>query len=189
MQKFITNLRDSATELKDIRALCTTAMLIALSAVLNMVSTINIGQFIHIGLSWIPQALISVFFGPVTGCVSAVAIDVINYCVRPDGALFPGFTIGAMAGAFIYGIFLYRTKITFPKVLSAQGVLTVVTNLIINTFCLTIMYGQAFNVLFVPRLIKNAITWPIYSIMLFVVVIALEKAKVGFLVPGKLAKR
>ncbi len=78
MQKFIRNLKDSAAELKNIRSLCTVAMLMALSVVLNMVSTINIGQFIHIGLSWLPKVMISVLFGPVTGAVSAAALDILT---------------------------------------------------------------------------------------------------------------
>lgn len=179
MQKFIRNLKDSAAELKNIRSLCTVAMLMALSVVLNMVSTINIGQFIHIGLSWLPKVMISVLFGPVTGAVSAVALDILNYAVRPDGPFFPGFTLGSTVAAFIYGVFFYRKKVTVVRTFVAKGVVTVIDNIILNTLWLSILYGQAFKALFFPRLIKNLITWPIYSLLLFTVMTAVERTKAG----------
>ena len=181
MQKFIQNIKDSAAELKNVRVLCTVAMLMALSAVLNMVSTINIGQFIHIGLAWIPIVLIDAMFGPLTGALSAAALDIINYCIRPDGAFFPGFTIGAMLSAFIYGLFLYRKQIGIVRCFAAHGVVTVVNNLILNTLWLSILYGQAFKALLIPRLVKNLITWPIYSIMIFAIITAMEKTKAAAL--------
>ena len=189
MQKFIVKLKDSAAELKNVRNLCTVGMLMALSAVLNMVSTINIGQFIHIGLSWIPIVLIDAMFGPVTGAISAAALDIINYAIRPDGAFFPGFTIGAMLSAFIYGLFLYRQQKGIVRIAAAEGVVTILNNLLLNTLWLSILYGQAFKALLIPRIVKNLITWPIYSLIFFVVITAIEKTKVtGLLKAGHYPK-
>lgn len=189
MRRFIGELKDSAREMKNVRSLCATAMLMALSAVLNMVTTINIGQFIHIGLSWLPKVMISVLFGPVTGAVSAAALDIINYCVRPDGPFFPGFTISSTLVAFIYGVFFYRKKITVVRTFTAKGAVTVIDNLILNTLWLSILYGEAFKALFFPRLIKNLITWPIYSLILFTVMTAVEKTKAaGLLKAGHYPK-
>ncbi|MDD6429049.1 MAG: folate family ECF transporter S component [Lachnospiraceae bacterium] len=178
MQRITAIFKDSAEELKNVRSLCMTAMLMALSSVLTLVSTINIGPYIHIGLSWIPQAMISILFGPVTGAIAAGALDLINYFIRPDGGFFPGFTICAMIGALIYGLLLYKRKLSLVRIFVTKGIVDLFCNIIINTLCLSILYGQAFKVLFLPRVIKNVITWPIYSVMLFVVLTALDKARV-----------
>ncbi|MQN01445.1 MAG: folate family ECF transporter S component [bacterium LCO1.1] len=184
MQKKVFYWKDSLSELKNVKSLCTVAMLMALSAVLNMVSTINIGQFIHIGFSWIPMAIIPALFGPVTGAFSAAALDVINYCTRPDGAFFPGFTLGAVLTAIIYGLFLYRKKAGVIRIFAAKGAVTILNNIILNTLWLSILYGQAFKVIFIPRLVKNLITWPIYSLILYFTVMALEKTKALELLRG-----
>ncbi|MGN0240909.1 MAG: folate family ECF transporter S component [Candidatus Weimeria sp.] len=189
MSDFFRKIKDSAAELKSVRSLCTVAMLMALSAVLNMVSTINIGQFIHIGLAWIPIVLIDALFGPVTGAFAAAALDIINYALRPDGAFFPGFTVGAMLSAFIYGLFLYRRQTGIVRCFVSHGLVTVINNIILNTIWLSILYGQAFKALLLPRLIKNLITWPIYSVLMFVILTAIEKTKAaGLLKAGHYPK-
>jgi ECF transporter S component (folate family) len=189
MSEISQKIKESAAELKNVRSLCTVAMLMALSAVLNMVSTINIGAFIHIGFAWIPIVLIDALFGPVTGAFAAAALDVINYALRPDGAFFPGFTVGAMLSAFIYGLFLYRQQIGAVRCFVSHGLVSLVNNIFLNTIWLSILYGQAFKALLLPRLIKNLITWPVYSIIMLVIFTAIERTKAaGLLKAGHYPK-
>ncbi|MFR2956755.1 MAG: folate family ECF transporter S component, partial [Lachnospiraceae bacterium] len=57
---------DSAKELKKTSALAVCAMLAALALILNSVASINIGPYVKIGFSGIPNQLMDYLFGPVS---------------------------------------------------------------------------------------------------------------------------
>ncbi len=166
---------ESAQELRKLPVLTLCAMLCALSLVLKMVSTINIGPYIRIGFSGIPGMFADMAFGPITGMILAGVQDVLNYLIRPDGPFFFGFTFNAMLGAFIYGCFWYKKKMTIWRVLAAKGVVAAVVNVFFNTLWLSMLYGKAFTALLPARALKNLIMWPIESLIFFVIMEAVER--------------
>ncbi len=126
MKKWTDLFRDSVGELRAVPSLTACAMLaaLALALILNSVASINIGPFVKIGFSAIPNQMVDFLFGPITGTLFAGVLDIVKYFLRPDGPFFFGFTFNAMLAAFIYGCFYYHRKLTFPRVLAAK--LTVV---------------------------------------------------------------
>lgn len=58
---------ESARELKKTSALTACAMLAALAFILNQVASINIGPYVKIGFSAIPNQIVDYLFGPVSG--------------------------------------------------------------------------------------------------------------------------
>ncbi len=167
---------ESAQELKKIRVLTLCAMLCALSLVLKMVSTINIGPYLRIGFSGLPGMFADMAFGPVTGSILAAVQDIVNYMIRPDGPFFFGFTFNAMLGAFIYGVCWYKKKMTFGRVLLAKGIVNLVVNVFFNTLWLSMLYGQGFMALLPARAIKNLVSWPVESLIFFLLVQAVERS-------------
>ena len=79
---------DSAKELKKTSALAVCAMLAALALILNSVASINIGPYVKIGFSGIPNQLMDYLFGPVSGCLFAGVLDLVKFFMKPDGPLF-----------------------------------------------------------------------------------------------------
>ena len=69
---------DSAKELKKTSALAVCAMLAALALILNSVASINIGPYVKIGFSGIPNQLMDYLFGPVSGCQFAGVLDMVS---------------------------------------------------------------------------------------------------------------
>ena len=59
----------SAKELKAVTTLAACAMFAALAMILNQVASIDIGPYVRIGFSGIPNRLVDYLFGPVTGCL------------------------------------------------------------------------------------------------------------------------
>ena len=55
-------------ELKAVTTLAACAMFAALAMILNQVASIDIGPYVRIGFSGIPNRLVDYLFGPVTGC-------------------------------------------------------------------------------------------------------------------------
>ena len=119
----------SAKELKTTSTLAVCAMLAALALILNSVASINIGPYVKIGFSGIPNQIADYLFGPVTGCLFAGVLDIVKFFIRPDGPFFFGFTFNAMLAAFIYGCFYYKHKLTFRRVLIAKLVVVLIVSL------------------------------------------------------------
>ena len=168
----------SSQELKKVPVLAVCAMFAALALILNSVASINIGPYIKIGFSAIPNQLVDYLFGPVTGSLFAGILDIVKYVMKPDGAFFFGFTFNAMLAAFIYGCFYYKKKLTLRRVLLAKLIVVLVVNVLLNTLWLDMLYGKGFLVLLPARAVKNLIMWPIDSVIFFALTRLIEQTGV-----------
>lgn len=178
MQKKGNKFYDSLVELKNTRVLAVCAMLAALALILNYVATINIGPYIRIGFSGIPNQMVDYLFGPITGALFGGILDIVKYFMRPDGGFFFGFTFNAMLAAFIYGCFYYKKKLSFVRVLAAHFVVMLIVNIGLNTLWLAMLSGKGFLALLPPRALKNVIMWPIDSFIFYFFTRAIEKTGV-----------
>lgn len=168
----------SSQELKKVPVLAVCAMFAALALILNSVASINIGPYIKIGFSAIPNQLVDYLFGPVTGSLFAGILDIVKYVMKPDGAFFFGFTFNAMLAAFIYGCFYYKKKLTLQRVLLAKLIVVLVVNVLLSTLWLDMLYGKGFLVLLPARAVKNLIMWPIDSVIFFALTRLIEQTGV-----------
>ena len=174
MKKFVTLFTDSFRELKAVRTITTMAMLAAVAVILGFFS-IEYGQFIRIGFSGIPNGIIDYLFGPVVGGIFHGALDIIKYMMKPTGPFCPQLTLVVILAGILYGCFFYKKKLTIWRVLAAKFVVMLICNVILTTFCLTVLYGQAFMVILPARALKNLIMWPIDSVIFFAITKALEQ--------------
>ena len=166
MRKFVTLFTDSCKELKSVRTITTMAMLAAIAVILGMFS-IELGQFIRIGFSSIPNGIVAYLFGPVVGGIFAGTLDVLTF--------FLPLTLVTILAGLLYGIMYYKKPITIGRVLVTKFIVMLICNVILNTLCLSVLYGKGFFVLVGPRIIKNLIMWPIDSIIFFTITKALER--------------
>lgn len=171
------NFRSSAKELSSANNLAVCAMLMALTLVISSF-TIVIGDYIKIGFSFIASEIAYMLFGPVVGMIFGGAADIFGYIIKPTGAFFPGFTISGIVGGLIYGMFLYKKRVSFSRILIAKAVVAVVVNMLLGTYWLTILYGKGFMVLFPLRAIKNLVMLPINSVLFYAVAKVLEQIKI-----------
>ena len=173
-QKFV----DSCNELKHLKNVVTVALFIAIGVVLGFMFSIQLTDFIKIGFSFIANEMTALLFGPVVGGLMGGITDILKFLVKPTGPFFFGFTLNAILGGVIYGAILYHSPISFKRILAAKAVVAVFVNLLLGTFWLDMMYGQGFIALLPARALKQLFTVPIESIIFFVFVEALSKAKV-----------
>ena len=164
--------RDSFHELKDVKALAMTAMLLAVAVVLGFY-TLQVTDFIKIGFAFIADEM--------TGMMGGAA-DLVKFLVRPTGPFFPGFTISGAASGIIYGMVLYKKPPTLGRVALANGIVMIVVNICMNTYWLTLLYGDAFFAILPARIIKQAVMYPIYVALFYGVSRVLGKAKLFALV-------
>ena len=177
MKKFVTLFTDSMEELKHVNTVTVMAMFAAISVVLGYF-TLVLGDYLKIGFSTIANQFVYYLFGPVAGAAFGGALDILKYIIRPTGAYFPGFTIGAMVGGVIYGCFLYKRPIRFTRVLAAELTVSVICNMLLGTLWLSMLYGKAFMVLLPMRAFKNLIMWPVNSMLFYTIGKTLETSGV-----------
>lgn len=188
MKKFVTLFTDSYRELKSVRTITTSAMFAAVSIILGMYS-INVGNYIRIGFSTIPNGIIAYLFGPVAGGLFSASLDVLKYLLKPAGAFFPGLTMVTLLAGVMYGCMYYRKPITIRRVLASKLLVMLVCNVLLNTLCLSILYGDGFMVLLPARAVKNLVMWPIDSMIFYTMIKAMETVGIFRTIRGPLTVR
>lgn len=195
---FFANFKKSALELKNLRCLCVTAILIALDLVLKSV-TIPISTDMKITFAFLALASIGMLFGPVVGFLAGTITDILGMLIAQNmGAFNPMFTLVEATGAMIYGIFLYGLRFTrtdtlggkftdkndvkqLLRIVLAKVVVVIVCNLIMTPLAITVtrtMEAGTYNAgvfwtglwaRIFKGLVKNAIQCPIDCVVLFAV--------------------
>jgi ECF transporter S component (folate family) len=182
MKQFKELYLDSLKEFKRTKTIVVCGMMAALAIVLGLVATIQIGNYVRIGFSGLPNRIVDFLFGPVVGCFFGGALDVLKYIIKPTGPYNIGFTISAMASGIIYGSLLYKKPVSLKRIVLAEFLVKFFINCLLNTYWLSILYGNAFTVLFPLRALKNLIMWPIDCAILYVTLtlVAQILPRVGF---------
>jgi ECF transporter S component (folate family) len=173
MKKISALFTDSYHEFRNVRTLTTAAMFAAISVVLGYF-TIVLGDYIKIGFATVANQFVYYLFGPVVGTFFGGALDILKYLIKPTGPYFPGFTISAAIGGLIYGSLLYKRPISLKRILIAELVVSIVCNMLLGTYWLTVMYGKGFFAILPMRVFKNLIMWPINSMIFYTIGKALE---------------
>ncbi len=108
--------KDSALELKKLRCITVTAMLIALNLALKSV-TVYVTDDLKISFSFLALAAIGMLFGPTVSFLSGAVTDILGLLIANTiGAFNPLFTLVEAMGGMLYGLFLYKLKpIKFDK--------------------------------------------------------------------------
>lgn len=173
-------MRSSLKELKKIRVLTCCGMMAALAIALNYTASIDIGQYIRIGFSGIPNQIVAYLFGPAVGMIFGAVLDILKFLIKPTGPFFPGFTLSAALGGLIYGLICYRKKLSIWRVLTAQVLVKVFVNIGLNTLWLKILYDKAVLAILPGRILSNAIMLPIDTFIMFMILKMIDKTVLSY---------
>ncbi len=106
MKNFLSNFKSSAAELKNVRCLTVTGILVAVFIVLDMFSFRPV-EYIKFNFAFIALAAVGMLFGPVPAVMAAIAGDLIG-CILSGQAPIVPLSVTAMLEGFLYGIMLYK---------------------------------------------------------------------------------
>ena len=168
---------DSYKELKKLKTLVITALLIAIGIILGQFS-IQLTETTKIGISFIATQMTANLFGPVVGGIMGGVADILKFIIKPTGPFLIGYTISAILGPVIYGVMLYKKPISFWRILLSKIVVAILINLLLGTFWSYHYFGAAFWAAIPAKLIQQVIQVPVQSIIYYVVMKALKEAKV-----------
>lgn len=173
MKKFVTLFTDSAREFKSVRTLTMCGLFAALAFVIESFS-IQLGPYIKIGFSGLPNEIVDFLFGPAVGAFFSAVMDIFKLIVKPTGPWIPGLTLDAFLAGLIYGVFLYKKPIRLWRVATAKLIVAIFINVLLATFWLSQVYGDGYLVALPDRILKNVIMWPINSLVTYLVLKVLE---------------
>lgn len=168
MKQFVLMCSESVKELKKTQNMVLCALIAAIAVILSYTTTIEIGPYIKLGLSQIPNQVVSYLFGPIVGGVFGGMLDVLKFIIRPTGPYFIGFTLSEILSGMIYGLFLYKKPINLKRIAIAGLLDKVIVNCGLNTLWLSVLYGKGFAILLAARIVKNLVMWPIDSLIIFI---------------------
>ena len=176
MKKMAALFTDSAREFKNVRTICLCGVFAALAIVLSYVASIQIGDYIRIGFSGLPNEFVDFIFGPTVGSVFAAMLDILKYLLKPTGGFIPGLTLNAFLAGLVYGSFLYHKPIRFWRILVMKLVVGLGINVVLGTYWLSQYYGWSFFLRLPDRLVSNLIMWPVDTVVLYLLLKAFERA-------------
>lgn len=188
MRNYLKSFSASAKELKCVRGITFAAMFIAISIALGYLTTIQFGNTIKIGFSFLAKDFGAFLMGPVVGGIVNGLVDIITFIMKPTGPFFPGFTFNAILNGVIMGAFLYHRPVKLPRVFAARVVNALIVNLFFNTLWISMLYGNAFFALLPARAIKQVVMVPIETVMLYTIMKASESAGLVKMFRGLTAK-
>ena len=102
--------RDAAAELKDVKMLVITALMIALRIALKPFA-IYIGPQMAIQTATLATALGAMIFGPVMAIPAAIISDTVGFMIWPTGDYFLPFVLTEIASTLFYALFLANKKL------------------------------------------------------------------------------
>lgn len=168
---------DSLHELQVLRNVIFCALMGAIAIVLKSVASLDIGPYIRIGFSDLPNFVVDFLFGPVVGGMFGGTMDILKFFTKSSsGGFFPGFTLNAILGGIIYGIFLYKKPVKLSRIILAQFFVKLFLNVGLNTLWLSMLLGKAFFVLLPARAITNLVMWGIDSAIMYILLKAIDKS-------------
>ncbi|SDB12701.1 ECF transporter S component, folate family [Pseudobutyrivibrio sp. YE44] len=166
-------------KLRDTKTLTVAAMLTALGIILGFFN-LPISQIMEIRFGSIPICMAGMLFGPgVAGVVGGI-VDIGAYFIKPTGPFFPGFTLSNIVGGIIFGLMLHGKKITFPRVFMTEVLYTIIVGVIMNSYWLSTLYlKDGYLATIAARLPKELIMIPVYSVLIFSILKAFDRVKLG----------
>ena len=167
--------KDAASELKSIKMLVVTALMIALRIALKPLA-IPLGPQLSIQTAMLATALGAMIFGPVVAIPAAMISDTIGFMIFPTGDYFLPFMLTEIASTMIYALCLYRAKPSATRVIIARFLICFFVNVVLQQFIFAWQYTYMGNpdgaknaimgIMTTARLSKNLFFFPIESIVL-----------------------
>ena len=185
MKGFFDLFKRSALELKNIRCLTATAMLIALDLALKLAVTIDLTTYLKLSFAFLAMASIGMLFGPTVAFAAGMVTDILGFLIRPSGAFDIRFTFIEALGGLIYGVFLYNAsndRWLVPRIIAAKTSVVIVCNLWLTTLATSSLMGSGYFALLPTRAAKNIIQLPVDIILLSIVLPVI--LKIWTTIPG-----
>ena len=172
--------KESINFYSTVKKITTLSMLFALLLLSKLIKLHSGFGNLGISFGFIFFSIICLTHGPIAGLLIGFLSDVLGYFLFDSSStvFFIGYTFQAMLTGFIYGLFMYKTKITYFKILLMRIIIGIVCNVVIGSLCWGYVAGyhwdQTFAYMFVFVLPKNIVYLIPQSTILYLTIKAIS---------------
>lgn len=161
----------SIGELASLKSLVLAALFIALRmAIKSFKIPLPFGDNLNIFFTFTVNALGSYIYGPVVGFLSGCVCDTLSYVIAPSGPYNIAFMFVEGLGSFLFGVVLYRAKISAVRLFLSKFFVSLICNVFLTPVFLSTMYGKKTVIaLMIPRIWKNLTLLPFEGIILCII--------------------
>lgn len=164
----------AVSEFHNLRTLTVVAMFVALATVISSFF-VPVGENLKIFFTFLPEAIYCTIGGPFVGMAAGMVADLVGYVMHPDGGFFFGYTISKMAGALIYGLCFYQSKVTLPRIIIAKTSVNLSVNIGLGCLWSQMMFQKGYLYYLGKSVVKNMAMLPVEILLLFLMFAALRK--------------
>ncbi len=154
-------------EVRVLRSLILAAVIVAIRVALKNLY-IPVGESLKISFGFLFAAVGGSVYGPALGFLAGTVSDLIGFAVAPSGVFNPVYTLIEAAAGLLYGLFTYRQKITFGRILLTKASVNLFINIIANSTANGILMGKGVYYYMVPAVFKNIVMLPFEVFLLAV---------------------
>lgn len=169
----------AASNIKDVKILAIAAVFIAMRIAVKFLVIPIGGESLKFSFDCYVNSVGSLIYGPVVGLVVGAVSDTLGFLIKPSGAYFFPYIFVEMSSSFIFGIFLWKRKISAPRVLLSKFTVNLVCNIILTSAIMKLqkfMIGESYNLINLVRIVKNLVTFPVEAMLITILIGALLPA-------------
>lgn len=162
---------------EELRKLVLLGVIVAIKIILEQFS---FGPaFVKVGLGFIGSVMLGYLFGPIWGAIGGGISDLVSSAIFGNqGGFFIGFTLSAMVGPFIYGLFFYKKPINIWRIVASTLLVTLIANIGMNTMWVHLLYGVDLKAALIQRAPKEIIVPWIQMLVIYFVLHGLSRVKI-----------
>ena len=179
--------KESLQGVRSLRVMCMCALCMALSVILGYFY-VPITDGLTIRFTYLATAMASLVAGPIGGLLYGFTVDILDFFMHPGFSFFFGYTLSAMAGAFFYGFFLYRPKITILKLILCRLCVNYIVDVGMGALWSSMLYSKGYIYYVTTSLFKNTVMLPIeVAVMAAFFALVMPALKKSGMVPAQQA--
>lgn len=151
--------KDAFSSVKKTKDITIIALIFALMMVCKLIPLPSGFGDLGISFTYLFMALIGIIYGPFYGFLIGILSDTLGFFINSSGFFFFGYTLQAALTGMLYGLFFYKTKINFSKVLICRLMVNILMNVVLGSICYAMVFtnfkwfGSDFN-----KFLKSYIT-------------------------------
>ncbi len=157
--------KEAAKDCSNLRRLSLAALFCALAVVLEKLE-IPLAPSLQVQFTFLPLALCGAICGPILAMVAAGAADTLYALLLSPFPYFPGYLLSKLLVGLVFGLFLYRRKITVGRLLGAKLLMNFFINVGLGSLWNYMMFDKGYLAFLVPSAIKNALLFPLEVLLM-----------------------
>ena len=138
----------------------------AMIRVLKGMPVLLIGTTLKIQFTFLVISVGCYVYGPTVGILVGMVTDTLGFLVSNFGdPYFPGYMITAMLSGLIYGLFLFRQRLTILRLIILRLVINYGINVLLGSVWKAMLFGKGYYYYFTTGLVKNTLMLPVEVIL------------------------